>query len=63
MYAQQQAASASAAATLIQAVWRGGLARQLASSLQALRRQQQQLDRAATAVQVSTAVAAIDITV
>ena len=56
LYAQQQAANAAAAATCIQAVWRGRQARRSTASMQVVLQQQQQLDRAATAIQVSHAV-------
>ncbi|DBA74610.1 TPA: hypothetical protein ACH3X2_009475 [Trebouxia sp. C0005] len=56
LYAQQQAANAAAAATCIQAVWRGRVARRSTASLQVVLQRQRQLDRAATAIQVSHAV-------
>jgi len=52
LYAQQQAANTAAAATYIQAVWRGRQARRSTASLRVVLQQQQQLDRAATAIQV-----------
>ena len=52
LYAQQQAANAAAAATCIQAVWRGRQARRSTASLRVVLQQQRQRDRAATAIQV-----------
>lgn len=56
LYALRQAALARAAATCIQAVWRGRMARQLAATLQVLQQQQRKLGTAAAAIQVGTAV-------
>ena len=56
LYAHQQAAIARAAATCIQAVWRGRMARQFAASQQVLQQQQQKLNTAAAAIQVGAAV-------
>ncbi|KAL0038127.1 hypothetical protein WJX79_003878 [Trebouxia sp. C0005] len=53
LYAQQQAANAAAAATCIQAVWRGRVARRSTASLQVVLQRQRQLDRAATAIQAA----------
>ncbi|KAL0044361.1 hypothetical protein WJX82_002138 [Trebouxia sp. C0006] len=53
LYAQQQAANAAAAATCIQAVWRGRQARRSTASLRVVLQQQRQRDRAATAIQAA----------